>query len=96
MEKSYKMQLIVLYTIIQQYDKPVFFAELVYWLFGQKDVPHFLKKVISTKEKAFLHHQKRFSQEKKVTKKREKIGFSTHRISTTWHFKFTKLEYIII
>ena len=40
---------------------------------------HFLKKVISTTGKAFLHHQKRFSKGKKVIKQKEKKWFSTHR-----------------
>jgi hypothetical protein len=48
-----------------------------------KRLSHFLKKLISTKEKAFLHHQKRFSQEKKVIKKKEKKFFSTHRLKSS-------------
>ena len=38
-----------------------------------------VEKLISTKEKDFLHHHKRFSQEKKVIKQKEKKCFSTHR-----------------
>ena len=43
-----------------------------------KSVSHFLKKLISIKEKVFLHHQKRFSQEKKSDQtKRKEMFFYT-------------------
>ena len=45
----------------------------------KKRLSHFLKKVTSTIEKAFLHNKKRFSREKKVIRKKEKKCFSTHR-----------------
>ena len=40
-----------------------------------KSVSHFLKKLISTKKKAFLYHQKRFSQEKKWSDKKKRNAF---------------------
>jgi hypothetical protein len=47
--------------------------------FKKKAYFTFKKKLISTKEKAFLHNQKRFSHEKKGIKRKEKKCFSTHR-----------------